>query len=358
MPNTGVVGEQRESSLNAAGGHVEIAAVSTVLGGVEVLHEIDLDVRPGEVIALLGPSGCGKTTLLRSISGLERIGAGQILVDGRTVASPTHHERPERRRIGMVFQDWALFPHMTVGENVAYGVPRGTDRADRVREALAMVGLAGLDDRMPSTLSGGQQQRVALARALAPQPSVLLLDEPFSNLDTGLRVQVRAEVHRLLTGVGMTAIFVTHDQEEAFVLGDRVAVMRDGRVEQFDTPAAIYDHPASAWVASFVGDANFVPGVAHGGHAETAIGVVPLLEPHHGTVDVLVRPEHLVVVANDAGPGLVGNVEYFGHDHIVQVDLDDGRRVAARAPGNPHVVRGQRVSVSCDGSASSAFVTE
>ncbi|MFZ8968574.1 MAG: ABC transporter ATP-binding protein [Ilumatobacteraceae bacterium] len=342
----------------SSGGRVLATGVRTAFDGVEVLHGIDLDVSPGEVVALLGPSGCGKTTLLRSIAGLERIAGGEITLDDRVVATAGHHERPERRRVGMVFQDWALFPHMSVGDNVAYGLGRAADRERRVADALEMVGLAGLHERMPATLSGGQQQRVALARALAPQPSVLLLDEPFSNLDTGLRVQVRSEVHRLLTGLGITAVFVTHDQEEAFVLGDRVAVMHDGHIEQFDAPAAIYEHPVSAWVAAFVGDANFVPGTATGTTADTLIGAVPLSDALTGAVDVLVRPEHLVVTADDHGIGVVGNVEYFGHDHMVQVDLDDGRRLASRAPGNPRVQRGQRVRLSCDGSASPAFAAE
>lgn len=219
-----------------------------------------------------------------------------------------------------------------------------------------MVGLAGLGERMPATLSGGQQQRVALARALAPRPSVLLLDEPFSNLDTGLRVQVRAEVHRLLTDLGITAMFVTHDQEEAFVLGDRVAVMHDGRLEQFGSPAELYEDPASAWIASFVGDANFVRGHAAGDRADTALGSVALTHSLSGEVDVLIRPEHLRVSPAEGNEnGTVTNIEYFGHDHMIRVDLFDGTRLACRAPGWPTVSRGQTVTVDSDGSAAPAF---
>ena len=338
-----------------AGGRVALTGVRTSFDGIDILHGIDLDVAPGEIVVLLGPSGCGKTTLLRSIAGLERIADGTIEIDDKQVASPTHHERPERRRIGMVFQDWALFPHMTVGENVAYGLSRSDPHDARVAEVLDLVGLPGHEGRMPSTLSGGQQQRVALARALAPRPSVILLDEPFSNLDTGLRVRVRSEVHRLLTGLGITAVFVTHDQEEAFVLGDRVAVMRAGRIEQFDVPAALYERPASAWVASFVGDANFVPGTADGLVARTDIGSVTLTSPASGAVDVLVRPEQIVVAPDEGADAIVTGVEYFGHDHLVEIDLPGGRHLASRAPGAPGVQRGQRVRVSCDGVTSSAF---
>jgi iron(III) transport system ATP-binding protein len=336
-------------------GRVDVCDVRVAFDEIDVLHGIDFDVAPGEIVALLGPSGCGKTTLLRSIAGLERIDSGMISLNGREVASPRYHMRPEARNIGLVFQDWALFPHMTVADNVAYGLARRGKADEQVAEVLALVGLDGLGHRMPATLSGGQQQRVALARALAPQPSLLLLDEPFSNLDTGLRVQVRAEVHSLLTSLGVSAVFVTHDQEEAFVLGDRVAIMREGRVEQFDSPAAIYEHPSSAWVAEFVGDANFLRGVAHGMSALTPIGPVPLSQSFDGEVDVLLRPEHVSVTENESGNGVVSNVEYFGHDHMVQVDLDSGGRVAARISGNPRVRRGQRVVLASDGSACLAF---
>jgi len=255
----------------------------------------------------------------------------------------------------MVFQDWALFPHLTVGQNVAYGLDRHERRSGRVEETLDLVGLGGLADRPPSNLSGGQQQRVALARALAPRPRALLLDEPFSNLDTSLRIQVRTEVHRLLVELGVTTVFVTHDQEEAFVLGDRVAVMNAGVIEQHASPAEIYERPASRWVAEFVGDANLVEGDAHGARATTSLGEVELVEPCHGRRDVLVRPEHLRLVAGSTAT--VELVEYYGHDHVVIVTLDDGRRFRARGPGAPHVERGQRVDLVADGSPAVAFAT-
>jgi iron(III) transport system ATP-binding protein len=337
-------------------GRIDIRGVVKRFGAVEVLREVSLDVAPHETVALLGPSGCGKTTLLRTIAGLERIEGGEIAIDGRPVSSPAEHVRPEDRRIGMVFQDWALFPHLTVGENVAYGLDREERRSGRVTEALELVGLAALADRLPATLSGGQQQRVALARALAPRPQAILLDEPFSNLDTTLRVQVRTEVHRLLTELGITTVFVTHDQEEAFVLGDRVAVMHAGRIEQYAAPAEIYDHPASRWVAEFVGEANLVRATAAGDRADSLLGPLALRERLDGPVEVLLRPEHLVLTAADPdGVGTVELVEYYGHDHVTIVLLDDGARLRSRAPGAPPLARGQRVAVTARATDAVAF---
>ncbi len=314
---------------------------------------------------------------MRSISGLERLDGGTISFDGHTVSGPGVHVRPEHRRIGMVFQDWALFPHLTVGENVEYGLSREDRRGRRVDESLESVGLDGLRDRMPATLSGGQQQRVALARALAPRPRAILLDEPFSNLDSALRVQVRTEVHRLLADVGVTTIFVTHDQEEAFVLGDRVAVMHDGRIEQYARPDEIYVRPATRWIADFVGEANLVPAQASGRVARSTIGSMRLVDARSGAVEVLLRPEQVVldqledhrdnhrddhcdntgVDAEDGrcGTGTVELVEYYGHDHVSLVRLDDGFSLRSRSPGPPRFVRGQRVSVSSSSAALPAF---
>jgi iron(III) transport system ATP-binding protein len=332
---------------------VSVRGIDKSFGGARVLDGVDLDVATGETVALLGPSGCGKTTLLRIITGLETADRGTVTLGDEVVVGAGRPTPPERRRIGMVFQDWALFPHMTVGANVGYGLDRSQIRAGRVEESLELVGLGGLAHRMPSTLSGGQQQRVALARALAPRPRAILLDEPFSNLDTSLRVQVRSEVHRLLADLGITTIFVTHDQDEAFVLGDRVAVMNGGVIEQVGTPAELYRTPASRWVADFVGEANFVPGNARGAHADTAFGAVELAHPMQGPLDVLIRPEDLRVVSG--GDLEVELVEYYGHDHVVLLADADGRLLRARGMGAPHVERGQRVSVRCDGSRSVGF---
>lgn len=336
--------------VDARGVHVR--AVDKSFGDTDVLHDIDLDVEPGTSLALLGPSGCGKTTLLRLIAGLERPDAGEIAVGTQTMASGSTWVPPEKRNVGMVFQDWALFPHLTVGKNVAYGLERTERKGPRVNEALDMVGLADLVDRMPDTLSGGQQQRVALARAIAPRPSVLLLDEPFSNLDSALRVGVRTEVHRLLIDLGITAIFVTHDQEEAFVLGDEVAVMQGGRIEQIGSPHDIYQMPSSPWIASFVGDVNLLSGTGNGDQADTVVGGLPLVTPSNGPVQVLVRPEDLALASD--GPGTITLTEYYGHDMMVTVELN-GDQVLVRAPARAEWMRGDSVSVSYIGEAANAF---
>ena len=331
---------------------VEVRGVNKSFGDTDVLHEIDLSVEPGTSLALLGPSGCGKTTLLRLIAGLERPDQGEIMVGSDVMAGPSAWVPPEKRNVGMVFQDWALFPHLTVGKNVGYGLDRAERKGPRVNEALDMVGLADLVDRMPDTLSGGQQQRVALARAIAPRPSVLLLDEPFSNLDSALRVGVRTEVHRLLIDLGITAIFVTHDQEEAFVLGDEVAVMQGGRIEQIGSPQDIYQMPSSPWIASFVGEVNLLSGDGSGDSVDTVVGDLPLAAPATGKVKVLVRPEDLALASD--GPGTITLTEYYGHDMMVTVEVD-GTQVFVRAPARAEWARGDQVSVSYVGSAANAF---
>jgi iron(III) transport system ATP-binding protein len=318
-----------------------------------VLRGVSLRVEAGRMVALLGPSGCGKTTLLRILAGLEHPDAGEVRLGGELLTGGGRDIPPERRRIGMVFQDWALFPHLSVARNVAYGLARGPGRDQQVEDALAMVGLAGLGDRPPATLSGGQQQRVALARALAPRPAALLLDEPFSNLDTSLRVQVRTEVHQLLAEVGVTTVFVTHDQDEAFVLGDEVAVMSGGEIVQQAAPAELYDAPATPWIAGFVGDANLLVGVASGGAAMTPVGGVALREANEGEVQVLLRPEHLEVSGGDAGE--VDLVEFYGHDTVYAVRLDDGAALTVRVAQAPAHARGDRVAVTYVGPPAVAF---
>lgn len=333
-------------------GHLAVSGVSKSFDGTMAVHEASISVVRGETLAILGPSGCGKTTLLRIIAGLEVPDAGSVLLDGLVLVDRRSFVRPERRRIGMVFQGGALFPHMSVAQNVGYGLTKDNAAGRRVADALAMVDMEGFDDRRPESLSGGQAQRVALARALAPQPEVLLLDEPFASLDAELRVRVRAEVAALLSNLEITAVFVTHDQEEAFVVGDQVAVMRDGSVIQIGTPAEIYERPMSAWIARFVGDANLIDGLAHGSTVETVVGRLTLAERLEGPCQVVLRPEHLVVGAGSAGS--VDGVEFYGHDTAYVVTVDH-TTVTARAMAAPRFAVGDEVEVGYDGPAVVAF---
>ncbi|MGB6059139.1 MAG: ABC transporter ATP-binding protein [Microthrixaceae bacterium] len=335
---------------NVRSAQLKVEGVAKTFDGTTpVLAGVDLQVASGSTVSLLGPSGCGKTTLLRSIAGLEVPDRGSIELEGRVLSGPDDFIAPESRRIGMVFQDWALFPHLSVGKNVGFGLPR-SDRKDssRIREALELVGLQGMEDRSPATLSGGQQQRVALARALAPRPAMLLLDEPFSNLDASLRGQVRGEVHRLLTDLGVTTIFVTHDQDEAFVLGDSVAVMSAGRIVQVGTPEQIYQQPVTPWVAGFVGDANFVSGLSNGNVAETILGRLEIERSLSGPVEVLIRPEDLTIKPGSGQSflGTVTLVEYLGHATRYLVDCG-GVSLAVRRQSTPILKRGESAEVQC-----------
>jgi iron(III) transport system ATP-binding protein len=332
---------------------LHVSGLRHAFGATPVLDGVDLRVPAGGIVALLGPSGCGKTTLLRSIAGLERPSEGEVVLGDRTVTGPGVFVPPEKRRIGMVFQDWALFPHLSVGRNVAFGLSKQQRRAGEVERALALVELEGLADRLPSTLSGGQQQRVALARALANRPAALLLDEPFSNLDASLRVTVRAEVTALLRSLSVTALFVTHDQEEAFVLGDEVAVMLGGRIEQQAPPAEVYGAPATRAVAEFIGDANLLPGDASGAAAATPLGMVPLTAARSGPVDVLVRPEFVTVEEGEDARVLA--VEYYGHDAVYVVAAQRGPALRARILSAPRFRPGDAVTVGYAGGATAAY---
>ncbi|WP_328875960.1 ABC transporter ATP-binding protein [Streptomyces sp. NBC_00287] len=323
-----------------------------------VLDGLDLTVPAGALAAVLGPSGCGKTTLLRIIAGFLRSDAGSVTVADRVLSAPGVHLPPERRRIGIVPQEGALFPHLSVARNVAFGLT-GADRTERRRRTDAMlelVGLSGYGDRMPHELSGGQQQRIALARALAPRPALVLLDEPFNALDSALRAGVRADVRTALRLSGATAVLVTHDQQEALSTADLVAVVRDGRVAQCDTPEQIYRRPTDPWVAGFVGDAVLLPATTQaGGTAETALGVVALAgDAPAGAGTVLLRPEQLELTAPSPATahGTVTDVRFYGHDAMVTVTVDGlAEPVDVRAAG-PVVVRpGERTGIRVNGEA-------
>lgn len=363
---------------------LEVRDLTVGYEGGAVLHSVGVEVPHGELLAIVGPSGCGKTTLLRTIAGLLRARSGEIRIGTRMVTTHGIHLAPEKRRIGWVPQDAALFPHLTVAENVAFGMlaGRGSSRAarraaksDEVRRLLDLVDLGPLADRAPGQLSGGQAQRVALARALASAPELVLLDEPFGALDPMLRADLRASVRELLRAEGVTGILVTHDQAEALSIADHVAVMRGGEVLQLGTPEEVYRVPATPWVAGFVGDAVFLPGVLHGDEVATSIGrlrAVPVtdaagLTPGDGEdVTVLIRPEELRVTAAeeradaasvaDAEPaasaalhGIVTDVEYTGHDAMLALALADGQRLRARVTASGLVPRGTDVRVTVAG---------
>ncbi|MEX1004783.1 MAG: ABC transporter ATP-binding protein [Acidimicrobiia bacterium] len=322
---------------------IRLRGVERWFGETRALAGVDLEVPTGALLTLLGPSGSGKTTALRLIAGFDRPDAGTIEVDGRQVVGPSLFVPAEKRRVGMVFQDYALFPHLTVGRNVGYGAPKRR-RAARVPEVLELVGLTGKAERLPHELSGGEQQRVALARALAPDPEVILLDEPFSNLDAALRAKVRNEVAEILRRSGTTAIFVTHDQEEALSMSDIVAVMTDGRVVQTGTPSELYLHPTDSWVGSFLGDADFLNGHAEGGRVATPVGNFD--SRHQGDVTVMIRPEAVSLRLSEDGNAVVRRREFFGHDQLVTVALADGAILRARLGPAPLLQPGDRVEIS------------
>ncbi|HEX5499169.1 MAG TPA: ABC transporter ATP-binding protein [Thermomicrobiales bacterium] len=333
--------------------------LSKRFGSLVVVDGLDLEAREGELLALLGPSGCGKTTTLRLIAGFEEPDAGAIEIGGRVVAQAdggrVWSEPPEARRVGMVFQDYALFPHLDVAGNVGFGLKRG-DRERRVAAALATVGLGGMGGRMPAELSGGQQQRVALARALAPNPAVILLDEPFSNLDAELRATVRTEVRQILADAGATALLVTHDQEEALSLADRVAVMWHGRIVQTAAPEELYHRPLNRAVASFVGDAQFIPGDGEGRRIATELGPIPAHGAAHGSVDVMLRPESLRLTPARDGDATIPNGTvlsrlFYGHDQVLTIRLDTGRTLRARIGAYGGIRPGDRVQVTVRGAA-------
>ncbi|WP_329376764.1 ABC transporter ATP-binding protein [Streptomyces sp. NBC_01351] len=338
---------------------LQIAGLAKAYGpGAPVLDGLDLDVPGGSLTAVLGPSGCGKTTLLRIIAGFLRSDAGTLTIGGRTLSGPGVHLPPEQRRIGIVPQEGALFPHLSVARNIGFGLT-GLDRSARLRrteEMLELVGLADYGDRMPHELSGGQQQRIALARALAPQPALVLLDEPFNALDSALRTGVRADVRAALRATGATALLVTHDQQEALSTADLVAVVRGGRVAQCGTPHEVYRRPADPWVAAFVGDAVLVTGTAEQGTAATALGRIPLADPPGRLREgvVLLRPEQLRLTHPDTAEasGTVTDVRFYGHDAMVTVAVDGvAEPIDVRVPGPAAARPGERTGIEVTGEA-------
>lgn len=325
---------------------LECAGVNVRFGHVEALAQASLRVERGEIVALLGPSGCGKTTLLRAIAGFQRVDAGEIQVEERLVESPKKHVAPHQRPAGMVFQDFALFPHLTVAANIGYGLSRGEERERRVRELLALAGLETMGERYPHQLSAGQQQRVAILRSLAPRPAVLLLDEPFSNLDPSTHATLREQVAVLLRAQDVTAILVTHDRSDAFAVADRVAVMHAGRILQFAPPAELYYRPASLAVAASVGNVQVVAGVAKDGRVETSLGSHVIAgTPLQGACDALIRPEW---IAPGEG-GVVAEIQWTrleGESTRTGLLLPGGTTVEMLTPsGSPFAGRSMAVTV-------------
>ncbi len=330
---------------------IDAEGVEKAFGRTLAVAGASLRVPSGELVALLGPSGSGKTTLLRVIAGFEAPDAGRVAIAGRPVAGGGTWVEPEHRRIGMVFQDGALFPHLTVAGNVGFGA-----RGERVGECLELVGLADRSGDYPHELSGGERQRVALARALAPEPEVVLLDEPFAALDAGLRDSLRVEVTDILRAAGTSALLVTHDQAEALSLADTVAVMREGRIEQVGTPEEVYERPASRWLAEFLGEADVLPGTAHGGIVECELGRFGAPAGLAGEVDVVLRPESVAIGIGTA-PGshaeaVVVARSFYGHDQLVDLELTSGLRLRSRRLGFPAWHPGDRVRVWIDGPVS------
>ncbi len=322
--------------------------------GVPVLRDIDLQVDSGTVVCLLGPSGCGKTTLLRLIAGFETPSAGELYIIKRLVSRPDLIVPPEKRHIGMVFQDYALFPHMTIAQNIQFGLFRWPSdwRRTRLAEMLSLVGLDGLGKRYPHELSGGQQQRVALARALAPNPQLLLLDEPFSNLDVNLRQQLRDEMHTILSQADITTVLVTHDQEEALSLGDRLAVIDQGRIVQYATPDEVVHQPSTRFVAKFLGLGHFLAGDVQQHCIATELGNIPLNE---GTqlpnaerqVDVLVRPESVQLCGHhDGTPAQVVRSSFRGTRKLYTLRLSSGAQFCGLFSQDIALRAGDQIRVS------------
>jgi iron(III) transport system ATP-binding protein len=333
---------------------LSLERVSHAFGEVQAVADLSLVVAPGEVVCLLGPSGCGKSTVLRLAAGLEEVQTGRIVINGRLVGAASIHVPPESRNVGLVFQDFALFPHLTICNNVGFGL-RAADPARRretILAALGDVGLAHLEQAFPHMLSGGEQQRIALARALAPQPRLVLLDEPFSGLDTRLREQVRDVTLEALRKSGTATLMVTHDAEEAMFMADRIAVMRDGRIVQEGTPIDLYRHPSSLFVAAFFGEINRLGGTARGGEVATRFGPVPAALADGAPAEVVIRPEaiHVSLAGESDGkvPARVVSAHPLGRSTRLVLALDDGLKIKARIWGLYHPAVDAPVMLSLD----------
>jgi len=326
--------------------------LTKTFGETTAVEDVSFDLEKGDILALVGPSGCGKTTLLRLIGGFEVHDRGKVYVGGKTVLSERKFIPPERRDVGIVFQNYALFPHLTVSENIAYGLSfEGTQREKRVGEMLTLIGLEDYGSKMPHELSGGEQQRVALARALAPDPEILLLDEPFSNLDADLRTRIRSEVREILKRTEASVIFVTHDQDEALYMGDRVGVMNEGKLVQIDSPEYLFHYPNNPFVGEFIGTADFIKGKINGEESvETEMGDLR----YHGTfspgtsVDVMIRPDFIDIEPVNEGVGEIIDRIFRGMHYLYKIRLPSGLTVRALKHHTENYKLGTNVTFDLD----------
>ena len=347
--------------------HLEDVGKQFARSQTPAVQAVNFMLHQGDILGLLGPSGCGKTTLLRMIAGFEQPNTGTITLAGRKVAGIDGWIPPEQRDVGMVFQDYALFPHLTVEKNIAFGLNNSKRKFTqninkRVSEVLELVGLSGYEKRYPHEMSGGQQQRIALARALAPDPAIVLLDEPLSNLDVQVRLRLRQELRDIIKSAGTTAIFVTHDQEEALSISDRVAVMRDGHLEQLGTPEEIYQQPASRFVAEFVTQANFIPAERRGNVWETEVGcfaiephLIEQTVPHWDQVELMVRQEDFILKPDDNAAVVIRDRQFLGRENHYSLRVPSGRELIARTSATTALPVGIRVKVSVPTNAVRVF---
>lgn len=354
--------QTHQSMQYTAMSHLEVANLELAFGPHQVVKQLSMRLEKGSIGCLLGPSGCGKTTVLRCIAGFERVSDGEIRLDGSVVSRRDLHTPPESRRIGMVFQDYALFPHLSVAENIGFGL-RGAppeERRHRVDELLALVGLAGQGRKYPHEMSGGQQQRVALARALAPQPSLLLLDEPFSNLDVELRERLSHEVRDIIKATHTTAILVTHDQHEAFAVADEIGIMNEGKIQQWDSPYNLYHRPANRFVADFIGQGVFLPGeVINERQVHVELGTLNSAFPvecgvgcgkctKRCTVSVLLRPDDIIHDDASAMQAEVVHKAFRGADILYTLRLASGAHVLSLVPSHHNHALGERIGIRLD----------
>ncbi len=335
--------------------HLILDDVTVGYGGQDIVRKAGIQLMAGEIGCLLGPSGCGKSTLLRAIAGFEPVQTGQILLAKRLISKPGLTVQPERRNIGMVFQDIALFPHLTVAQNIAFGIRRQSrrDQQNRVAKLLELIGLSQMGERYPHSLSGGQQQRVALARAIAPKPELLLLDEPFSGLDASLRETLVPEVRELLKAEQVSALLVTHDQMEAFAMADKVAVMQDGQLHQWDTPYTIYHEPRTRFVARFIGQGEFLIGrVNAAGEIESALGTLKATKIHGlkegQDVEVLLRPDDVLHNDDSSFQARIINKRFRGSHFLYRVELPSRQRLFCFASSHHNHALGENIGIDLD----------